>query len=330
MHVQEKVEEESRTRYKIRKAISDRYERIDGEIGRMLTSILDKPFNKIKIDRVFEEEEGSRTLYTDPSEVLEKTRDHFKEQFKERKIGHVEKEINEFYKPLEDVNEEWYASLKEEITLDEWLDAVRGAKNKTAPGVSDIEYSLIKNASKETHELFRNFAGACIKLGRIPLKWKIAQIYPIPKSEEWGYRLNNIIPIALLETFRKCVTKLLTKRIAKVVTERNILQGPNFAGLPGCSTEDAIHTVEIVKEDARENGKELWIVLQDMKKAYRTVSIKMLERALHRIKIPEITTKFLLELFSKRKIRVITKFGVMRDFETGDGIEQGETISLLI
>jgi hypothetical protein len=41
-------------------------------------------------------------------------------------------------------------------------------------------------------EVFRNFADLCLVEGRIPIKWKIAQVYPIPKDVEWGYSLNNI------------------------------------------------------------------------------------------------------------------------------------------
>jgi hypothetical protein len=40
----------------------------------------------------------------------------------------------------------------------------------TAPGISDIEYTMIKQAGAEAQEIFREFASICIKRGEILLK----------------------------------------------------------------------------------------------------------------------------------------------------------------
>jgi hypothetical protein len=116
--------------------------------------------------------------------------------------------------------------------------------------------------------------------GEIPSKWKVAQVYPIAKDVEWGYSLNNIRPIALIETFRKVVTKVITKRLAKVMIEKEILRGPNYAGLPGNSTEQPVHVLNMIMEEAKEKKKEVWILLQDMKKAFDSVSLESLKLAL--------------------------------------------------
>ena len=81
--------------------------------------------------------------------------------------------------------------------------------------------------------------------------------------------------------------------------ENEILKGPNFAGLPGCSTENPIHIMNMLMEDAKEKGKEMWILFQDMRKAYDSVSLEMLQLALRRIKVPEKTIGFVLSMFDK-------------------------------
>jgi len=133
---------------------------------------------------------------------------------------------------------------------------LEGLKKKTVPEISGITYTLIQAAGIKTHEIFRTFAEICIKTGIIPEKWKISQIYPIPKEGEWHYNLSNVRPIALLETFRKCTTKILTKRLAKVFCQKNVLKGPNFAGLPGNSTEEPVHIINMLIEDTKESNKE--------------------------------------------------------------------------
>ena len=85
----------------------------------------------------------------------------------------------------------------------------------------------------------------------------MSQIYPIPKDLNWQYNLSNVKPIALLETLRKCTTKIFTKRLAQICCRKNILKEPNFAGLPGGSTEEPVHIINAIMEDAKDNKKEL-------------------------------------------------------------------------
>jgi len=112
--------------------------------------------------------------------------------------------------------------------------------------------------------------------------------------------------------------------------EKEILKGPNFASLPGNLTEEAIQIVKMLREDAKENNKELWLLMQDMKKAYDSVSMKSLQLALQRIKLPVEIVRFITELYSRREVSIITEFGLTKKFIAENGIEQGETILLLV
>jgi hypothetical protein len=97
----------------------------------------------------------------------------------------------------------------------------------------------------------------CIQEGDIPTKWKLSQLYPIPKGEDWNYNLSNVRPIVLIETFRKTVVRILTHRLDKILAEHKILEGPNFAGLSGDSITSPVHIMNNIIEDARQKKKEL-------------------------------------------------------------------------
>ena len=60
------------------------------------------------------------------------------------------------------------------------------------------------------------------------------------------------------------------------MVKHKILQGGNHAGLPGCSTLEPLRIINAIIEDARANKKELWIMFQDMSKAYDRVNPFML------------------------------------------------------
>jgi len=112
--------------------------------------------------------------------------------------------------------------------------------------------------------------------------------------------------------------------------EKEILRGPNYAGLPGNSTEQPVHILNMIMEEAREKNKEVWILLQDMKKAFNSVPLRSLELALQRVKIPKRTVKYILNLFHKRQLKIITAYSLTEEITAGDGIDQGEVISPLI
>ena len=162
------------------------------------------------------------------------------------------------------------------------------------------------------------------------MKQKVEQLYLIPKNKDQNYNLANIRPIILLEAFWKTVVRIITQRLDYILIKHRVLEGPNFARLSDDSTSSPIHIMNNLLEDARQKDKEVWILFQDMKKAFDSVSLTMMEKALKRIKIPDLTTKFLLNLYNKRKIKVITEYSLTKEFEARDRLDQGEVALPLI
>ena len=110
----------------------------------------------------------------------------------------------------------------------------------------------------------------------------------------------------------------------------NILLGPNYAGLPGESTQEPIHLLNNICEDAREKKKELWICFQNTAKAFDTVNFDMLQKSMERIKIPIKAINFIINLFKNRILKTITDHGLTQQIIAGDSLDQGETISPLL
>ena len=79
---------------------------------------------------------------------------------------------------------------------------------------------------------------------------------------------------------------------------QRILQGNNFAGLPHSSTFKPVRILDNILQDARTNKKELWILFQDMSKAFDRVNIYMLEKALHRLKLPLRFISLIVNIFT--------------------------------
>src|SRR5205085_6712095 len=85
---------------------------------RMNNSLLEKPFKKVVIDRLRIDNEEDRELYNEPEEVLTRTAEHFKRQFKKRNYQQegISNEWKEVYELITRVKESYYQSLSDRVT----------------------------------------------------------------------------------------------------------------------------------------------------------------------------------------------------------------------
>src|SRR5436305_2025971 len=107
---------------------------------------------------------------------------------------------------------------------------------------------------------------------------------------------------------RKLVIKVMGNRLSHICSTHNILQNSNHAGLKNESTDTPIHILNRIIEHAKDNNEELWIIFQDMAKAFNSVSLVPLDKTMERIKIPCNMRSFIIDLFHQKQIRIITKY----------------------
>ncbi|CAG8498655.1 28689_t:CDS:2 [Gigaspora margarita] len=90
--------------------------------GQMLVNLLNKPYNKIIINKlVLEKHDHSRELITKPEEVMSITEKHFQNQYQKRNArpNLLTQKWAEIYKPASYVQESLYENLLEEISEEE-------------------------------------------------------------------------------------------------------------------------------------------------------------------------------------------------------------------
>jgi exonuclease III len=328
-------EEQIRSEKVIIENIERRYGLIGKKDKQMLNSILEHPWRSLLIEKVLIEDKitvCNSELVTNPELVKEQIDIHFQKQFSKRKhkFEGLTEEWEDEYSPKRWIQRDWYEEVMAEVTEEEWRESLSAAKANTAPGISGISYTLIRRVGPTATKALLFLVNTILEVQIFPRKWKIGQIFPIPKMAEWDLMLGSTRPIMLLETCRKTLVRIIQKRLSKVLVEHKILKGMNFAGLPGESTYSPIHTINNLLEDAKQKNKETWVLLQDIKKAFDSVSMKSIELALIRIKVPENLIRFIIEIFNGRQAQVITKYGLTKGFQAEDGIDQGEVISPLI
>ena len=143
-------------------------------------------------------------------------------------------------------------------------------------------------------------------------------------------KLKNTRPITLLETARKCLVKILNNRLSTILADNRVLQGGNFASLPGSSCSDPIHTLDSIIQHSLNSNSPLWILSQDISKAFDSMDLNMLNLAMKRIKLPELFRKLILNLFTNRTNQILTCHGPTNSYKVLVGVDQGEIISPLL
>ncbi|KAG9290584.1 hypothetical protein G9A89_020954 [Geosiphon pyriformis] len=115
----------------------------------------------------------------------------------------------------------------------------------------------------------------------------------------WEGVLTNTHPIALIET----ACKILSDRISSACSAFDVLHGDNFS---------------------------LWLVLQNMQKAYDLVGWIHLKNSLIRIKIYSKFIHFFGNIYNDHTNWIITDFGLTDGYYVHNGLDQGEVFSPLL
>ncbi|GBC02443.1 hypothetical protein RclHR1_04620010 [Rhizophagus clarus] len=317
---------------RIVEAIEKRHDIIQSDQSRWITSIQGKFKERLVIDRVVvQDHQGNSSLELNPNQIKKEVEKHIRHTFRKRdcKLDNMDEEWKRVYEPIGEYREEWYRAI-EPVTLEEWMNTLSKLNMGSAAGPSGIDYRVIRLFPDELHQVIIAFVNLTIRVGMVPDYWKQSYLCPFPKPNRFEYDLNNIRPIMLLDTIRKSATKLVMERVSAILSRNHMLKGHNFCGLKNEDTSTPLTILNSIIEDAKEQGKELHVVTQDIKKAYDSVSIASLRLSLTRLRMPISLVDWICNLYEERSIRAITAFGLTDSVTARDGIDQGDALSPLM
>jgi len=115
-----------------------------------------------------------------------------------------------------------------------------------------------------------------------------------------------------------------------VFSQHPILSPYNYVTLPNNSTSIPIHILNNLTEDASCNHKPIWLLSQDMSKAYDSVNLNLLQKSLQRLALPHSIINAIINILHDRQNQVITNLRLTPSYPVHNGIDQGETITPLL
>ncbi|RHZ77019.1 hypothetical protein Glove_186g87 [Diversispora epigaea] len=262
-----------------------RWEDLKENPKRMINSILDRPRQSIVMDRLIEQDDNSDPIIISDEELIKnKVRKHFHEWTWKRNFNmNLLNKWHNYYE-MEGVDSSWYDGLLAVVSMEELMDVIMKLPNKKAPGQSNLQYEWFKHLPTNAIEIFKDILNISIDLNDIP-RMTIYILY---------------LKLRLGETTSISQDRSLYLRLDE--SKHKILLTHNYTGLP----------------DAHANKRKLWIMFQDMSKAFDSVNSDSLDAALRRIKVPEHFINMIGSILQNRENQVITIHGNTLPYKVED------------
>ena len=83
-------------------------------------------------------------------------------------------------------------------------------------------------------------------------------------------------------------------------------------------------------DSSRESKSEIYTLFYDIKQAYDSVRVEVLERALRRIRLPDRFTRLIVDSLTGLSSRVRTAYGLSASFDVQRSLRQGDPLAPLL
>ena len=208
--------------------------------------------------------------------------------FYERLFGHVDTVAASQDELLQHVtkrvDEELRATLEDDITDDEVMEAIRKSPHNSAPGPDGISYELYKSFAAQLAPILARLFNESRKAGRFPLSFRRTHIVLLPKAGDL-LSLANWRPISLSDCDIKLLTRVLVSRMQRAA--QWCIEESQTGFIKTRSIFDNIHALHFALQYGVIKPEEVSgaIMLLDQQKAYDRVDWTYMDRCLERFGI---------------------------------------------
>lgn len=150
-------------------------------------------------------------------------------------------------------------------------DYIRKLKNRKAPGMDQINNTLLKNLPRPGVLLLHLIMICCIKLCYFPPQWKIGIVAAIPKPGKPPTCPKSFRPISLLSALSKILEMHILKPIRLHLETSKIIPDDQYGFVRGKSSVGQLHRVTSHIKNQLEAGCSTGMILLDVERAFDRV-----------------------------------------------------------
>lgn len=244
------------------------------------------------------------------------------------------------------VNAEDRQILSKDINKEEIEQALKEAKNGSAPGKDGIPYELYKRYMKSNQkrgneedeqeeqeeqlditdillEVFKDIQ----EFGNQEKEFVEGKMFLLYKKKE-KTKVENYRPITLLNTDYKILTKVLATRLGQ--TAKNLIHKNQTGFVPGRSLYDSTRLTQLIVHYCEQTEQNGCILSLDQEKAYDRIAHDYLWKVLENFRIPARFINLIKSLYEKAATIVQVNGFEGTPFPVNRGVRQGDPVSCLL
>ena len=232
---------------------------------------------------------------------------------------------NSFFQGLPKLTEKSREYCEGSISNKECLEILKELKQNKSPGNDGFSSEFYCTFWPDIGDLVKDALNEAYRLGELSSSQKQAVITLIAKDGKDPFSLKNYRPISLLNVDYKILTKILAKRIKKVLNE--IIMGDQVGYMKGRNIGEAIRIIDdIIFHTSRYNLSGFLLAI-DFEKAFDSISHQFLQKVLSSFGFGPSFQKWVKVLYTNTLSCVLNEGGSTGYFKVERGVRQ-ETLFL--
>ena len=223
---------------------------------------------------------------------------------------------------------------EQELSEEELMRAIEGAKNNKAPGEDTIPYEIIKKLGPKAREYLLHLYNRIWSGEEIPQAWRTAVILPLLKEGKDPEKPGSYRPISLTDCLGKILEKIIAERLSSYMEEHKLFNECQAGFRQGRCTSDQVWKLVQTATDKiqtkRDKGLATLVTFFDFERAYDKVWRDGLISKMINMNIPYAFIKYTRLFLSARRTTVEINGTRSKEFYLNQGLPQGSAISPLL
>ena len=275
-----------------------------------------------------------RTLITDngtitePQKILDEQRSFYKKLYTKSCSDKCDKNCSFFNQDIPQLEENDKNNCEKLLTMKECSIALQSLPNNKAPGSDGFTTEFFKFFWSDIKQLVFDSFIYSFKSEELSIDQRRALLTLLPKPGKDLRYLKNWRPLSLLNTDYKILTKLLSIRLQKVIS--NLVSEDQVGYIKGRQLGENCRKIIDIFESTENKVDPGLALFLDFEKAFDTVSWEFLFDTLKAFNFGPEFIKWIKVIYKKPLCSVTNNGHAAESFETSRGIRQGCPISALL